>query len=257
MITRYSVALNGVQLDALDAAIVITDIQYDPPSREILSSRNAGGDGARYRRTRTNSASVVVQFEIHEQDIQRRQDVCEAVQRWCLPGGHLTTGDRPCKRLAVICERPPVVDSALRWTGKLNITFTACSVPFWQDAWPVRIGVSAGAPASLYVPGNAANAMVDVSLTNKGASVITQADIAADETAFHFSGLQLAAGQTLEIGHDFDGLPYAKVGEASVLHLRTAASSDDLRMRPMRSGSVSAGTDGNASATFCVRGLYL
>lgn len=256
MITRYSVALNGVQLDALDDAIIITDIQYAAPSREVVSSRFAGGNGSLYERTRTNSASVIVQAEIHEHDTERRQQICEAVQAWAMQGGKLTTGDKPGRFLDVACETPPMIDSALKWTGKISMVFTAFSVPFWQDVNQLRANISCNGSTGLYAPGNASDAVVDVLLTNSGASAITRVDLTVGDTELHFLGLSVGAGQTLEIGRE-NGIMFARVDGSSVLDKRTAQSDDDLTIKPFGVRTLSVNTDGTASTVFKVRGMWL
>lgn len=256
MITRYSVALNGVRLDALDDAIIITDIQYTTPSREVVSSRFAGGNGSLYERTRTNSASVIVQAEIHEHDTERRQQICEAVQAWAMQGGRLTTGDKSGRFLDVVCETPPMIDSALKWTGKISATFTAFSVPFWQDVDTLMANISGNGSTGLYAPGNASGAVVDVLLTNAGASEITRVDLNAGDTSLRFTGLSIWAGHTLEIGRE-NGIMYARVGGTSVLDKRTAQSDDDLTLKPFGVRALTVNTDGTASTVFRVRGMWL
>ena len=71
-----------------------------------------------------------------------------------------------------------------------------------------------------------------------------------------FAGLAMEAGQTMTLAHDARGLLTARIGNASVLDKRTAASSDELELEPGKNATLSATTNGTASTTFEVRGRY-
>lgn len=256
MRTRYIVALNGVELSSLAPEIIVTDIVHNAPLRELKTSDIAGINGKLYTRTVTSSTGVTVYFEIHTQDVRRRAMIMEDVQRWAMNGGVLTTGDRPDRRLDVVCESLPAVGSALKWTGSCSIGFTAYAVPFWEDETPRRVSISGNGSKSLYVPGFAAPAGVEAAVRNAGSGKITSVQLTAGETFMEFTGLSLAAGKTLAIGHDERGLLTAKIGETSVLAKRTAESSDEMELEPGKTALFSVRTDGSASTVFEVRGRY-
>lgn len=256
MRTRYIVALGGVELSELAPEIIVTDIVHNAPVRELKSSDIAGRNGKMVYRTVTSSAGVTVYFEIHTQDVRRRAMIMEDVQRWAMPGGVLTTGDRPDRMIRVVCESLPAVGSALRWTGSCSVGFTAYTVPFWEDETPLRVTISGNGSKSLFVPGFAAPAGVEAKVKNTGSGAITSIRMTAGNTFMELTGLSLAPGHTLTLAHDVRGLLTARIGETSVLANRTAASSDDLELEPGTTAALSVSTNGTAGTTFEVRGRY-
>ena len=257
MRSRYLAALDGVELSSIAPEIIVTDITHNAPVREIRASSIAGRNGKLYTRTVTSSTGVTVSFEIHTPDVRRRTAIMEDVQRWAMPGGVLTTGDRPDRVLRVVCDSPPTVGSVQKWTKTCSIGFTAYAVPFWEDEAPRRVIIDGNGSKSLYVPGFAAPACVEASLTNTGSQKISSVSISAGETHMTFAGLSLETGQTMTIAHDARGLLTARIGGASVLDKRTAESSDELELDPCKSAMLSVTTDGTASTVFKVWGRYL
>ena len=180
----------------------------------------------------------------------------EDVQRWAMPGGLLTTSDRPDRVLCVVCESLPTVGSAQKWTGVCSIGFMAYAVPFWEDETPRRVSITGNGSKTLFVPGFAAPASVEATVKNTGSGTISSVTLTAGETSMTFNGLSLASGQTLTVSHDARGLLTARIGGTSVLNKRTAASSDELELDPCRNATLTAATNGTASTTFAVRGRY-
>ena len=256
MRTRYIVALDGVELGEIAPEVIVTDIVHSAPVRELKASQIAGRNGKLCTRAVTSSVGVTVYFEIHTPDVRRRQAIMEDVQRWAMPGGVLTVGDRPGRRLRVLCESLPAVGSALKWTSASAIGFVAYAVPFWEDELPRRVTISGNGSQSLFVPGFAAPAGVEAAVKNTGSGAITSVKLTAGGTFMQFAGLSLASGQTLTVAHDERGLLTARIGGTSVLAKRTAASSDDLELEPGTTAALSVSTDGTASTTFEVRGRY-
>ena len=257
MRTRYACALNGVEIGELDASVLLIDIDYNTPSRQLTTTRLAGSDGQRMMRDVTDSVSVLVTFEIHEHDIERRAAVCEQVQRWAMEGGILTTADKPERQLRVVCETPPAIGSALKWTSRLNILFTAYERPFWEDRYPTRVTINGNGSADVYAPGFAAPAVVDGRVKNTGANAVNSLTLRSGNTFFTFESLALAAGKTLEFGYDSRNILFIRADGQSALLKRTPASSDGLALQPggMRKMSVTA--DGSVSASFEIRGMYI
>lgn len=256
MRSRYLVGLDGVELSAIAPEIIVTDITHNAPVREVRASDIAGRNGKLYTRTVTSSAGVTVSFEIHTQDVRRRAAIMEDVQRWAMPGGVLTTSDRPDRVLRVVCESLPTVGSAQKWTGICSIGFVAYAVPFWEDESPRRVIITGNGRKSLFVTGFAAPASVEAMIKNTGSGAISSVTLTAGETSMTFNGISLAAGQTMTIAHDARGLLTSRIGGTSVLDKRTAASSDELELEPGKNAALSVTTDGTASTTFEVRGRY-
>ena len=257
MRTRYLVGLDGVELSAIAPEIIVTDITHNAPVREVRASDIAGRNGKLYTRTVTSSTGVTVSFEIHTPDVRRRASLMEEVQRWAMPGGVLTTSDRPDRVLRVVCDSPPTIGSAQKWTGVCSIGFVAYAVPFWEDETPRRVSITGNGSKSLFVPGFAAPAGVEARITNTGSSAISSVTLTAGDTSMTFAGVALEAGQTMTIAHDVRGLLTARIGGESVLDKRTAASSDELELEPGKHATLSVTTDATASTTFEVRGRYV
>ena len=256
MRTRYLVGLDGVELSAIAPEIIVTDITHNAPVREVRASDIAGRSGKLHTRTVTPSAGVTVAVEIHTPDVRRRALIMEDVQRWAMPGGVLTTSDRPDRVLRVVCESPPTVGSAQKWTGVCSIGFVAYAVPFWEDETPRRVSITGNGSKSLFVPGFAAPASVEAKVTNTGSGAISSVTLTAGDTSMTFAGVALGAGQTMTIAHDARGLLTSRIGGTSVLNKRTAASSDELELEPGKNAALSVTTNGTASTTFDVRGRY-
>ena len=256
MRSRYLAALDGVELSAIAPEIIVTDITHSAPVREVRTSDIAGRNGKLYTRTITSSTGVIVSFEIHTPDVRRRAAIMEDVQRWAMPGGVLTTSDRPDRVLRVVCESLPTIGSAQKWTGTCSIGFVAYAVPFWEDETPRRVTISGNGSKSLFVPGFAAPASVEASVKNTGSSAISSVKLTAGDTSMTFSGISLSSGQTMTLAHDARGLLTARVSGTSVLDKRTAASSDELELEPGKNAALSVTTNGTSSTTFEVRGRY-
>ena len=256
MRTRYIVALGGVELGEIAPEVIVTDIVHSAPVRELKASQIAGRNGKLYTRAVTSSVGVTVYFEIHTPDVRRRQAIMEDVQRWAMPGGVLTVGDRPGRRLRVLCESLPSVGSALKWTSASAIGFVAYAVPFWEDELPRKVNITGNGSKSLFVPGFAAPAGVEASVKNTGSGAITSVTLTAGGTYMQFAGLSLASGRTLEIAHDERGLLTARIGDTSVLAKRTAASSDELELDPGKTAALSVSADGTNATTYYVWGRY-
>ena len=256
MRSRYLAALDGVELSAIAPEIIVTDITHNAPVREVRASDIAGRNGKLYTRTVTSSAGVTVSFEIHTPDVRRRAAIMEDVQRWAMPGGVLTTSDRPDRVLRVVCESLPIIGSAQKWTGTCSIGFVAYAVPFWEDEAPRRVTISGNGSKSLFAPGFAAPASVEAAVKNTGSSAISSVKLTAGDTSMTFIGISLSSGQTMTLAHDARGLLTARIGGASVLDKRTAASSDELELEPGKNATLSVATNGTSSTTFEVRGRY-
>ena len=256
MRSRYLVGLDGVELSSIAPEIIVTDITHNAPVREVRASSIAGRNGKLYTRTFTSSTGVTVSFEIHTPDVRRRAAIMEDVQRWAMPGGVLTTSDRPDRVLRVVCDSPPAIGSAKNWTGVCSIGFAAYAVPFWEDETPRRVSITENGSKTLFVPGFAAPASVEAKVTNTGSGAISTVTLTSGETSMTFAGLALGAGQTMALAHDARGLLTARIGSESVLDKRTASSSDELELEPGKNATLTVTTNGTASTTFEVRGRY-
>lgn len=258
MMTRYECALDGIALSEVSPAVFITDIAYESPKMENAAVSLAGRPGQRILSRKTQSTSVTISFEIHEQSVARRQSICQSAQEWAMPGGYLTTSDRLDQRLFVVCDTPPVIGSTLRWTDKIKIVFTAYSLPFWEDKVPQTATVSGSSgSASLYAGGYAAPVYVTVKATNTSSTAVDDITFKAGKTKIALSGIALKTGKTLSIDYDDQHVLRIMADGVSALDKRTADSSDDLRMDAGKRGEVSVNASSAVSTIFSARGLYL
>ena len=243
MITRYSAWLDGLPLHEIDPTIYILDIQEDPAKMDISTATKAGGAGRFVVTRQRQTLSVTILFAIREQDVTRRKAIMQKVIAWAKGGKYLAINDRPDQRLRVEVDELPTVQSALRWTQDLSITFTAYAFPFWENTYHDSLTISDA--ASMSVAGDADSAPVDVSITPSGNTVTVK----ADRTTITLTDLSGA----VEITHGDDGLLRVMSGGESILSHRTPESSDDLTATPGRVNdfSIEGGT-----ATFRVRGVW-
>lgn len=258
MMTRYEAWLNKKSLSAIDPAVYILDIAYGAPRFAMTASDIPGRNGQRATDRHAQSTSVVITFEIHEQDVARRQDICRRVQAWAMQGGALTTNDRRGQRLNVICETPPVIESALKWKQPLKMTFTAYEQPFWEDEHPRAVTLEGkDVRKSLYAPGFGAYTRAEATVRNMSGGVINALTIQTGESTFDFEGLGLTDGAVLDIGYGESGLLYIRAGEETKMQCRTATSDDDLMIQTGGAEAVSVKADGKVSTVIRARGLYL
>lgn len=258
MRTRYEAWLDKKSLSAIDPAIYIRDIAYEAPRFMTTANDVPGRNGQRVTNRHAQTSSVVISFEIHEQDVARRHEIMMRVQAWAAKGGKLTTNDRRGQQLRVMCEELPAISSALKWTQALKVTFTAYEQPFWEDEHPRTVVLEGmNASKSLYAPGNGAQTRVEVQVENKSSGTIDALTLKAGGTTFDFEGIGLASGATLIIDYDEMGLLRIRVGEESKIHCRTAASDDELLIETGAHSEVIAVASGTVKAMFKARGLYL
>lgn len=242
--TRCRVWLDGIPLHELDPAILVTDVQEQPPSMNVLTHPLVHGDGLRVTKRTRQSLSVAVRFLVREYDTLRRKAVMQKIVAWANAGRYLTLSDRPGQRLRVEVDALPTITSALKWTQEMSLVFTAYAVPFWESEFPTTLTTAAS--AELMVPGNASHVPVEASIHPTGDTVT----ISVDATAITLTGLS----GDVAITHDDRGLLRISSGGQSLLASRTPASSDDLLAVPGRVNtfSITGGT-----ATFSVRGRWL
>lgn len=263
MITRYSVWINNKGLQDIDESIYITDIREKEPKQQVQTAARAWGDGLRLLRMKRESLSVVVRFAIREQNPARRRDICARIRTWAQEG-YLTTSDRPGQRLYVVCEKLPTVDSALRWTREIELTFTAYDMPYWESTTPTKATVTANiltdagrydGYTSVRVAGDV-KCPLDAVITATGATDYLRL-YTADDQFIILQGLGMKQGDVLTISHDRRGILSMKLGNTSVMSKRTAKSYDDLMIPPNKTFALALRADCVCTATYTARGRSL
>lgn len=258
MVTRYSVWLNKKGLSELDPSIIVLDIAYGAPKIANTTFARAKAPGMAVVKRHVQGTSVTITFEIHDWNTRRRQMTLQKIQQWAAKGGWLSTNDRPAQRLMVICDSLPTITSALKWTEKIKMTFTAYERPYWEDEYERQASVSGvNGNSSLYVGGVADESPVSANVTNTSGQTVNSLSLSVGDTFFEFENLGLAPGGVLKIGYDDSGILHMRVGDVSKMDKRTGASSDNLMTVCGAHTKCSVIADNAVSVIFKARGLYL
>lgn len=252
MTTRYSCALNGVSLDALDERIHITDVTELPPKQRVATAARPG-DGLHLLSRVRESLTVRVQFLIHSSDTLHRRQVMQKIQQWAEHGGVLTIGDRPGQQLTVVCDGTPAI-SALSWLDEMSIDFTAYATPYWEAVIPTEATTSDN--AYMTVPGTADYAPVSVTIRNEGEAPLTTLTLVVYNTAMSFPALDLDPGYEMTLAVEDDRLRVTRYGE-NILISRTPESADLLLAPCGKEFRAYVSANQHVSVTFSVRGRYL
>ncbi len=252
MMTRYSAWLDGVALHEIDPAIYIMDIEESTPQINTLTANRGTGDGMILLSRRRTGLQVNIRVMIHEYDTIKRKNIMQRIAAWALKGKYLTISDRPGQRLRVICTAPPVINSALKWTNTLNITFTAYAVPYWENEITTKATITGSSgTAEMRVPGTAEKTPVEATVQNTGSGTLTQLTLTVGATKMAFAGLNVAAGASMHIYYDDDGVLRLPIGQ------RTAESSDELLAVCGENNALAVTANTAVSVTFEARGRYV
>lgn len=252
MITRYKAWIDNVALHELDNAIYITDIKEKTPKINAVTAAKPSGGGLHLLRLRRDSLSISIRFAIRAYDIATRKRIMTKVRRWAHEG-YLTINDRPGQRLWVVCEKPPAVESALKWTAETEVTFTAYESPWWEGDTPSTASCSGtSGHAVLNNPGDS-QSFLDASITPSAA--LTTLTVRANGQALDFTGLSISAGSKIEISHEHNGILTVKAGSTSLLAFRTAKSADDILLDVGKT-TVNFTADADCNVTFSTWGRY-
>lgn len=262
MATRYDASVNGVLLSSLDERIIVTDVREGAPRTRISTAEKPVNAGSFLVRSKRQSLSVTIAFVLWERDVAQRKKLLDMVKSWAIDGKSnvsLGVNDRPGQYLNARVFDPPVIPSALKWLDEILLTFEAYEFPFWRQTEPVTV-TTTGSEVTMDIPGNG-EALVDVSITNKGSAPFTFFYIYAADRYISFDALDFPQGSVLNITHDQYGYLHAEIGGVSVLPLLYETSDDDLTVWCGRETSFSISTlsDENPEfeAVFSVQGVWL
>lgn len=279
----YDVMLRGVSLCGLADEIIVRDIIEMPPTEDKQSTKRAMHAGTRVHSIIRRSLPVKVVFNVRAYDGERRAEIMDKIAAWVGNGGVMTISTRPGKRLFVKPEKMPRLDSSLKWTEDLSVTLTAYEQPYWEE----ETAVSASIPTTLdettglyvgsavmTVPGNLSQVPVtgNFRAPNSG-ETLTDIKIVVGETFFELTGLEMTGGglgDRLYIDYsDEDQLQIHRksVSEAmsgaafnpanSLLHARTAESSDDILIPCNKATTVFVYANVQVVGVIQVRGRWL
>lgn len=250
MMGRYKVLMNGVPLDSIDESIIITDIQEHTPELHE-SVIEMAGMGSYYKKPERVSLSITVKFVIREYDIERRKMLYRKVAMWA-DKGWLEINDRPGQRLNVVCVQRPVVNSSLRWTGELGVTFSAFRFPYWESVQAVKVKASAGTSTIAVTSDLPCLLSADVKVTGGTLNTLT---IETETAKMMVTSASLASGQTLSIGYTDEKFLTIKAGDKS-LYRNLDPSSDDVLKVPAGASKVKITADATVSVELKAKGVF-
>lgn len=257
MKSRFDVTLNKVAMSSIAPEIIIRDIIEEPADEEIYKTKRAIYDGQRVSRTVRRSLSVRVVYVIRTRDIQRRAEVRDAIAKWARDGGVLTVNYRIVEKTtdsgyiytegvqltSVQLDEPPALGSSLKWTQDLELVFTAYANPFWESVSMYGKSFEANTlhsvlpyyyySGSQYCSSTAPKTPVWGTIDNTSGSTLTYLSVQVGSTSFVFNGLSIAAGDSVVIEYDEDGLLRIRDNDyLSLMKYRSSTSADELYFKP-------------------------
>ena len=254
MQSRYTVWLNDVSMESLDpTAICVSDIAYKAIQPKWQGARLMGRDGQYSYDGCVESNAVVVTFMVRHYSTSRRQDTVQEIARWAVSGGALQTSDRPGQQLQVRCTQLPAVSSAMRWTDELQVEFTAYDDPYWRDIVATTAEIGNGDTGTLNNPGLLPT-QVEVKATALDA--ITGLWVSVGDTKIELANTGIGADRWVDIRYtpEHHILEIMRSDGTSLLHKRTAESSDDLIAQP---GNNEIKCSTGISCVFSVKGAWV
>lgn len=257
MILSRRAALNGIQLDELYGRIVIRGIELGAPEESVESVNLLGGAGKRILQNHAETLSVVVRWamDVPKNDLITRRRIYEDVCRWARQKGWLTVNYMPERRLYVETVKFSSVE-LFNWTDEYEITFTAYSVPFWQDIVPVSVTKTSVTITTfnMLIPGQY-RTVAEAEYTNTSGSSVATFSVTVGGSTIGVTGLTLANGKKLRIYHEDNGILRITADGTSVYDKRIAGSADDLYADP-GTAAVSMSASGAGTMKVSVRGRY-
>ena len=265
---KRRVALNGVELDQADTSIVIRSVEPADGRENISAVSLAGGCGQRMTGRHRDTVDMIVRFAIliRKDNLAGRAAALEKANEWAARaknGAWLTVNYKTNRRLWVVLAQAPGEGSLWDYTKDFQITFRAYGVPYWQETeatGTVTVAAGTSGTGTLAVPGSA-DTVADAVLTNESESTVNTCKVTADGNQLMFSDLGLAAGESLVIDHENDGLLRIRILDTnesyrSAMNKRTPASNDDLFCR---TGNRSVGftSEYSCSLTVSCKGRFL
>ena len=257
MILSRRAALNGIQLDELYGRIVIRGIELGAPEESIDAASLLGGAGQRILRRHADALNVVVRWAMDEpgKDLINRRRIYEYVCKWARQKGWLTVNFMPDRRLYVDAVKFSGAE-LFNWTDDYEITFTANSVPFWQDTYPVAVSKAnvSSASFSMMIPGQY-RTVAEAEFTNTSGSAVSTFSVTVGGSTIALTDLSLGHGKQLRIYHEDNGILRITADGTSVYDKRSAASADDLYAEP-GTAAVSMTAGGAGTLKVSCRGRY-
>lgn len=256
MILSRRVALNGVQLDQIDNAIVIRKVDAGAPTLSVNAVSRMGSVGQRVTSEHWEMLEVMITYAIDlgKRQMARRKEIFDAVNAWAMGKGWLTVNWMTNRRMWVDKVIVPNGGDMWDWTGEYTIVFRAYSVPFWQEENPASVAANLTSGSVVLGVGGNVQTVIDLTFKNTSGSTINTFSVSAGGNTISLSDIGLLNGETLQIHHGTDGLLRIVIGSRSVYNKRAAGGADDLYVQPGNvTVSVTAGGSGRLIVTCCGR----
>ena len=257
---RRRIALNGEQLDEVDAAVVIRSIDPGVPHESFSAVNRMGGSGQRMTGQHWEYLEVSVTFAINipKEQLADRREVFDSVKAWALQKGWLTINFMTGKRVYVDKVAVPGSGDLFDWNSEFTITFRAYGVPFWQDgtATSAEIETTDEGAGSITVPGEEVT-VCDAEIVNESGETINTLSVSIGESVINFTNLGLADEEKLMIDH-IGAMLRIRIQSGNVTrtaYSKRTSGSDDLYVKP--GANAIAITGGDVSAVISCYGRYV
>lgn len=246
-------ALNGEGLHAVDPRIYIQDIKEQVRMTVSTAVRPVFG-GTLMNTPERESLAVTVRFMVKESDLQDRQLVIQRVNGWAKEGW-LTISTRPDQRLYVVCTQPAGHET-FKWHADMELTFTAYDGACWQDIYPASCNGNGKSLNLVLATRGTRQCYLEAKIANTSANTVNSLSLSANGKTIAFAGLNLPSGKTLELRYDERRMLGAFIDNTGKLSCRTAASADDIVLRPTWGNGVVFTADQACGVTLYARGEY-
>lgn len=245
--------MDGVALSTV-GPILIKQVYEDPPTLDIQNSEKPGGYGQRMLSKKRQSLKVALECQIRElYDLAVRTRAAEELSRW-VQGSILELSNHPDRRLQCYCSAEPTLGAVRDYTSTIRVEFTADAVPYWEDKLSSEIAFSASSGSgTLLVPGTV-ETPVCISVKPTGAALSSFSVTVAGQT-IALSSLGVAKNSLLYIERDARDDLCIRSGATSLMSKRSAASADDLFVKP-GSAAVSFAANTTCTVTISARGRW-
>ena len=249
--------LDGQPMDGLDPRVRLTEIREEAPRTRAVTLPSLRGGGLRLVRLNRESLSVTLLIDLHESDPAERQALLDRLNRWAGDGVKtLRLSTRPDRLLRCVCDGAPGVRAA-DWTAPAALRLTAWTIPYWQAAEADTLTLEGPAAAGTLWLRGTAESVLEAAVT--ALEPLDSLRIASAGEAIRLTGLGLAVGDRLVLGHDDAGLltlrAFSGGAERSVLACREADSADEISLTP-GGNPLTLVTDGAARAELRGRGRW-
>lgn len=258
MESRFNAILEGKDLLEEIPEIRILDIEHTPASISDMTFSPGFTSRPVITDRRYSGAKVSIPVEIHEYDPTIRSEVRDKLLEWAIGGGVLMTTDRPGQRLNVVCANAPAIASALRWTDRVTVEFSATGNPFWEAEIPQKFVFTTSDYATVNgcVSSARVRATVKSGNTTNSGDKFTELEITCAGESLKLSGLNVPKNRKILIDYDANDFLTIKTDNGDdLMQYRTGA--DELLLPCGKKSRIKITANTAVTCTLEVRGLWL